>query len=210
VILQPFEKQEHLSCSFILHINTSSGSNLLNTGALLRAGGIGLVVGFVLQIFSAVISVISTSAASGASSSDSATLATALGGLVICLCCMVALIYAAIGAGYSWFVEKSGSPVEMGPVALGGALAAFADGILLGICGVGINYLTGMLNLAAQSGDPAFGAALGGTFGLAGAGLGLLTGVCIYPFVYAILGAAGAAIYAAIASNRSKPQPAAM
>jgi hypothetical protein len=189
--------------------STGSGGNLINTGALLRAGGIGLAAGFVFQIISAAVGLISASAASGVNSADAGTVATTLGGLLVCLCCVLALLYAAIGAGYSWFAEKSGGPVDIGPMALGGALAAFVDGILLGICGVGVNYLTNMLNLASQSGSPAFGVGLGATFGLPAAGLGLAIGVCVYPFIYAILGAAGAAIYAALASNRSKPQPAA-
>lgn len=192
--------------------STGSGGNLINTGALLRAGGIGLAVGFVFQVVSAVAAVAMLpefAESTPITAEADITQITALGGVLVCLCCVVALLYGGIGAGYSWFAEKSGGPVDIGLMALGGALAAFVDGILLGICGVGVNYLTNMLNLASQSGSPAFGVGLGATFGLPAAGLGLAIGVCVYPFIYAILGAAGAAIYAALASNRSKPQPAA-
>lgn len=191
-----------------------SEKKLLNTGALLRAGGIGLAVGFILEVINAglAVAMTATSAGSGAnglSSGGASSALAGLGGLAICCCCLIVLAYVGIGVGYSWFAEKDGNLPEPAPAALGGAIATFVDAILMGLCSVGVNYLVGILNLAAQSSDsPLFGAGLGATVGLGGTAFGLLLNVCIYPFVFAAFGAAGAAIYAAIASSRSKTQPA--
>ena len=187
-----------------------SNSSSINTGALLRAGGIGLAAAFLLQVINAVVSVISSSASSNISSSNAGTMATVFSGLAMCICCLTALFFGGIGAAYSWFAAKSDSALDAGPMALGGAIAAYVDAILMGVCGVGVNYLTNIFNLASQTGNPAFGIALGGTLGLGGAGIGLIFAVCVYPIIFAVLGAAGAAIYATVVSNRSKPQPAAM
>ncbi len=189
----------------------SSGSSLINTGALIRATGVGVAVAFVLEMISFGIGLASASAVAGVSSSETSTLLTALSAVAICSCCVILLFFGGVGAAYSWFAERSGSPMDAGPMAVGGALAAFISGLLLGLCASGVGFVSAPLRLAATSGGSVAPALAGGLAGAAAGGvLGLALNVCVYPLIYAALGAAGAAIYAAVVSNRSKPQPAAM
>jgi hypothetical protein len=172
---------------------------MINTGAALRAGGIGVGLGFVVQLIFFGIGLATTGMAATApdiGEDAAAGLLAGAGGLTMCLCCVGVLMYAGVGAAYAWFVEKDGGALEMGPIALGGAVSALASAFLSGICGA----LLGIVQSTMAGADI-------GT-SITAAGLGLAFAICLYPLLYGGLGAAGGAIYAAIKNNQNKPQPA--
>ncbi len=189
---------------------TSSGSSMINTNALLRAGGIGLAVSIVLALLGNGITVIATNAAT-ASGSASGSLGAlgALGLLGTCFCCLGVLAYIGDGALYGWFVRKEGGALEMGPLALGGAVTAVIVGFVTGLCN-GVFSLVFHVGQFNQISSLTGGGNPGDTAAMASAGIvGAVIGVCVWVIVSAALGAIGGVIYAAIVGNQAKSAPAA-
>ena len=175
----------------------------LDTNALLKSAGIGAGVLVVLAIISGVASL-----AVGPAADPS--IMGAVGILSMVCCCVGLLLYAAVGVGYAWFAQKNETPLEPGPMALGGGLAALIAGVVQGVVNSIFSLITGSAGMADamaqfQGADlpPEFAAAAGG-----GAIVGVCIGLCVVIVLSAGLGAAGGAIYAAAAKPK-EPAPAA-
>jgi len=176
---------------------TTGSTGTINTGALLRAGGIGLAVAFLFSICNNGFSYVSTQMTSTNDPSQ-AGVGAALAFVALCGCCLLYLGFGGIGALYGWFAQKDTPILEMGPTALGGALTAVAVGFLAGLCNGVIGLITGVSQFS-QAGS------LGGsqTTALAASGIvGLLIGLCFAIFLSAGFGAAGGAIYASVRGNK--------
>ena len=153
----------------------------IDTNALIKAAGIGAVVILILA---------GSSNAVGIVAPDIAVLS------IVC-CCIAYLFYAIIGVGYAFFAQQNQTPMDVGMMALGGALSA----VIASVVQMFVNII-GLLLVGAPS---AF-AQLGGvdqTAAVAGGLAGGLIGLCIVFVVSAAMGAAGGAIYAAVSQPKT-------
>jgi len=158
----------------------------LDTNALFKSAGIGVVVTLALAII--------TNAAGFA--------APQLAVLSLACCCVTYLFFAVIGAGYAFFARQNGKSMEPGPMALGGAIAALISGAVMGVVNSIATLALGMQTITQlvaqfQSADLPAGVMEGSV------AFGLVIGVCFVLLFSAGLGAAGGAIYAAITRNQT-------
>jgi hypothetical protein len=172
-----------------------------NQGALMKAAGIGVALGVITGVTSNVP-------------------------VVACACCAIGwALWFAAGASYGYFDQGEGNPADMGSWALGGAIAGGIGGIVRAIVGGIVQIIMVATGMAATSTVQSleqlrqFGVDIPpevieqmGSTAAAGAGNvaamipGILIGACVGLILYAIFGALGGVIYAAIRGNR-QPQP---
>lgn len=157
----------------------------LDTNALLKAAGIGAAALLVLTLLAQI----------------------PLVGIVCC--CLAYLAFAAIGAGYGFFVRKNGGVVTVGGGALGGAIAGAIAGVVQGlISGIASLILTtpaAMAQALDQLRSMGYDVPpeVAQFYTTAGAGVAsIFIGICWGFIVAAILGAIGGAIYAATTQNQ--------
>ncbi len=167
-----------------------------NQQALMKAAGVGVGVGVVVGLVSSVPII-------------------SLG-----CCCLGWLLYVAAGAAYGYFDQQSGGQTDMGTYALGGAIAGGLAGLAWGLTkglvglvltllGVGVAATAQAFSQLEQAGidiPPGLAtqmAATGGTGVVA-----IFTSMCWGLIVYAVLGAVGGALFAAMKGSSSSATPA--
>lgn len=118
-------------------------------------------------------------------------------------------IYGALGAVYGWFYRRADSASEVGKAALGGAIAVAVTALVAQIISLFLNIITGQMARVIDMSLAAQGVNAGDMQGLVmiGAVGGALIGLCIAIVLAAGLGAAGAAIYTAIARRNQPASP---
>jgi hypothetical protein len=170
----------------------------LDTNALLKTIGGGLVIALLFIAFGHGVNALLLGIAPG-EIPDRAMLPTGYWIYTICLSCVGYLFYALIGSGYGFFAQRNGMAPHVGRMALGGAIALAAIGIVAGT----INLLTTPVmrisrEIFMSAGLPSYGFFRG--FFL----LSVSIGLCIALMIYVVLGAGGGAIYGLIARGREK------
>jgi hypothetical protein len=157
----------------------------LDTNALIKSAGIGAVVTLALAIITNAAGLVSPQLAL----------------LSIVCCCVAYLFFVAIGAGYALFAKQNGKPMEPGPMALGGAIAALIAGVVMGIVNTIATLVFGAQMITQtmtqfQTADVPAGMMEGSM------AVGLMIGLCLVLIFSAGFGAAGGAIYAAVTKER--------
>jgi hypothetical protein len=173
----------------------------LDTNALLKTIGGGLAAAILIAVCGYGVNALVLGTAPGEIPSNMETVPTGYWVYSVCSSCMGYLLVAVIGAGYGFFAQRNGMAPHVGRMALGGALALLAVGVVMTIIGGIIIWvpMVGVLNeVFTVSGLPPYGP-FRGFFPLL-----LLISVCGVLAIYAALGAAGGAVYGLIARGREK------
>ena len=172
----------------------------LNTGAMLKAFGIGLVGELVMVVISEVVN---TASGATAGASPEQMLSSGAAGIGLGLSCVIYLMYGGIGAIYAWFARKDQGTIDAGSAALGGGITA----VIVSIIGTVVSTLYGLLSgTMTKTIEQATSQVGGQTDALMPIVIGsLVIGFCIAFVLSAGFGAGGGAIYAAIA-GRGQPQ----
>nr|MBN1228189.1 hypothetical protein [Anaerolineae bacterium] len=163
----------------------------LDTNALLKAAGIGAGGALVLALLGRIPYV------------------------GIACCCLVYLGFAGVGVLYTVFARQNNTPLDAGPMALGGAIAGAISGLLMGIVNgifsaiqIGSGAIYNQLYMLEDAGldlpPEVYDMYSGGAGTIIGAVCGSL---CWGVIIAAILGAAGAAIFAATQKDKVPPPP---
>jgi hypothetical protein len=128
-------------------------------------------------------------------------------------CCIGWLLWMAAGASYGFFDQKDGNPADMGTWALGGAIVGAAGGLVRGIIGGVVSMIYFAVSGGTAAVDPQMyidmgvppelAAQMASATSSGGGVIGVLTSVCIFFFVIAVLGAIGGAIYAAVRRSQT-------
>lgn len=173
----------------------------LNTGAMLKAIGIGLVIELVMFGVSQAVTLASGVTPAAA---PEEILSSGAVGIGLCLSCVGLLLYGVMGAIYGWFAHRDQGTVDVGQTALGGGITAVIVSVIGTVGSTLYSLATGELlqtieQASGQVGDDS-GVVMASVVG------GIVIGFCIAFVLSAGLGAAGGAIYAAIA-KRGQPQP---
>jgi hypothetical protein len=173
----------------------------LDTNALLKTIGGGLAVVLLVAGCGYGVNALVLGTAPGEIPANMETVPTGYWVYSVCSSCLGYLLIALIGAGYGFFAQRNGMAPHAGRMALGGALALLAVGVVMTIIGGIITWtpMVGVLNEAfTMSGLPPYGPFRGFL------PLLLLISVCGVLAIYAALGAIGGAIYGLIARGRAK------
>ncbi len=175
----------------------------LNTGAMLKAVGVGLVISLVMfGIGQGVNSAMGITP--GADPED--ILASGAPVIGLLLGCVGVILYGVMGAIYGWFAHRDQALLDVGQTALGGGLTAVIVAFIATLISTIYTVASGTL---AQTMEQATSQVGGDETGIimASAIGGIVVGFCIAFVLSAGLGAAGGAIYAAITkSGQPKPQ----
>jgi hypothetical protein len=166
----------------------------LNAGAMLIAFGIGLVIESVMVAIGEVMNAAAPVTAGALPEPILLSRAVETG---LFLSCFVYLLYGAI---YAWLAHADQGAIGAGTAALGGCITAAAVAVIGLVVSVNLELWRGSYNRAISlSGGGVVGGFSGQLF------VDLLFGLCIALVLSAGLGAAGGAIYVAIA-GRGQPQ----
>jgi hypothetical protein len=122
-------------------------------------------------------------------------LLASLGGfglLIVCMCCSALGFYVVQGALYAMIAHRWGTPLNIGMMALGGALSSLISAMMVTLCGsilleiqsfyVGVFTFDSML-VDLKNEMPLY---------------------CVFPLLYMFLGALGAFLYTTIARSRAR------
>lgn len=174
----------------------------INWGAVLKTAGVGAIVLVLLQgcgyAFNAAMGI-----PPGTVPTDPSALPPGYQLYTLALGCIGYLLYLGYGALYAFFAGRAGTPIQAGTMAVGGAVTGIIIALISTVLAV-VNIL--ILLPAMQAAFEAQGLtdlpAEGMGIVLAGAGVGVVVGLCIAFVVGGGLAAAGGAIYAAIMGSR--------
>jgi hypothetical protein len=175
----------------------------INTGALAKASGIGAVIVLIVAVLGQVLNAVLGYAPGEVMRPEE--IPGWYPAYSLCLSCVMYLLYAGYGAAYGWFAHRSGTPLDVGQYAIGGALAGIIVALVSSLITGVVLAVTGPALLeSVQSGLPA-GTPGGSSVMQTAMITGFIGGLCLVFVLGAGLGAAGAAVYAALARRNSQP-----
>lgn len=171
----------------------------LDTNALLKTMGIGMAAVILIAAFGYAVNALVLGIAPGEIPFDMQAIPTGYWVYSVCASCGSYLLIMLIGAGYGFFAQRNGMAPHAGRMALGGALALLAPGIVSTILSLAITPIADTLETSfVMSGLPSYGLFRGFI------PLMMIVSVCGTLSINAALGAGGGAVYGLIARGRAK------
>jgi hypothetical protein len=165
----------------------------LNGRAMLISIGVGVGIALIIAVGGGLLIGFSALGMLGSAGPENIIASMgAFGGLLLCVCCLVLGLCIGQGALYASLAHRFGDPIDVGHMAVGGALTSLITTLLFQVLSVALVEMQSIV-----VGTFTFQSLISDLTGQAVA-------FCIYPFLYIALGAIGGAIYAGIAQNRAK------
>lgn len=168
----------------------------LNTSALLKAVGVGLVIEVVwfaiVQGVNALLSV--------QNMTPEQILSSGVMVYSLALGCIGYLLYGLMGVIYGWFARRDQGTLDAGPAALGGGITTVIVAVIATAGSTLFGLVTGSFNSAIEQATRQTPGVDSSTV-MIGVVVGIVGGLCLAMILGGLLGAGGGAAYAAIAGR---------